>query len=235
MCSCLLRIYLRVRRNRVVLELIRFFSIKIRRYFFDKYILKENYVLRHTVDWTRNHLKYQILLETIADLDLDRQIPIVDIGCNQGNLSILLAIQGYKVIGIDINPDAIKYAEEIARKQGQPVVFINCSIDKIPLSENSIQFAFMFDVLEHIYKEDLENSMRRIRSILQHGGKLLILVPFGHSYDDGRSHVSFFTLQTLKNLVEANGFNVDYIGVDRRGDLHTESHNLIKLLLTRSF
>lgn len=44
---------------------------------------------------------------------------VLDIGCNKGTNSLLLAQRGYRVLGIDIHGDAIETARERAREIGE--------------------------------------------------------------------------------------------------------------------
>lgn len=59
------------------------------------------------------------LPEVLAELNLQKEMTVLDMPCGQGGVSIPLAQKyGVKVIGYDIIPDYIKYARELAEQRG---------------------------------------------------------------------------------------------------------------------
>ena len=54
----------------------------------------------------------------------------VDLACGTGKMTILLAKQGAKVIGVDLSQDMLNEARDNARKSGKNVTFINNDLKK---------------------------------------------------------------------------------------------------------
>lgn len=48
----------------------------------------------------------------------DRKIKILDVGCGSGFFTILLAKQGYEVVGTDLTPEMIERSRELAKEEG---------------------------------------------------------------------------------------------------------------------
>ena len=81
---------------------------------------------------------------------------VIDIGCSQGIVSILLAREGFEVVGVDINADAIEYANSDRAKEPQEVqqrlTFIKGDIHDVDLPSREFHTAIMGEFLEHQVK-----------------------------------------------------------------------------------
>lgn len=199
----------------------------------DPYLIKESYLTPHPyVSWWENHLNYTLFQElqpTISGL-------IVDFGCNHGACSILMARQGNRVIGVDINAKALEVANTLKSKEGAEVQrrinFVCTRLTNLPIADESLDGGFMIDVLEHIYAKDRSTIFNEIRRVLKKKAKLFIVTPLGHAYDDGYQHVAFFNEESLRAILCDLGVTILKIEIDRRKDLHTsQGHNRINALV----
>ena len=93
---------------------------------------------------------------------------VVDIGC--GNCA--WNIDKIPVIGIDVNEGMMDYAKHQGRLED---IYVN-DVDKLPLSDNSVDIVIATQVLEHLneYKETVSEMHR----VLKPGGKVIISVPY---------------------------------------------------------
>ena len=73
-----------------------------------------------------NHIAYQPAIDAILP---DRLLPylrpgqrVLDVGCNRGLAAVHLARHGIRVVGIDINPDAVRQASSEADSAGVGVL-----------------------------------------------------------------------------------------------------------------
>lgn len=107
---------------------------------------------------------------------------VLDIGCSQGIVSLLLAVQGKQVIGVDIQPEAICYAEELLKKDYSDckdnVHFVCSDFMQLDLNEK-FDYIVMTEILEHLEKP--EEFLEKAGLLLENGGKLVVSVPFGVS------------------------------------------------------
>ena len=88
---------------------------------------------------------------------------VIDIGCSQGIVSILLAREGFEVVGADTNIDGIEYANSDRANEPpevqQKLTFTRGNIQDIDLPANGFDTAIMGEFLEHLVRPD-KASMR---------------------------------------------------------------------------
>jgi len=216
-------------KNKIIL----FFKKLKLAFSYDPYLIKEGYITYHPyISWWENHLNHTLIQELqpiISGL-------IADFGCNHGACSILMARQGNRVIGLDINTEALKIANTLKNKETievqRKIDFGNSRLRNIPLADKSLDGAFMIDVLEHIYAKDRSNIFKEVKRVLKKKAKLFIVTPLNHAYDDGYQHVAFFNEESLREILCNDGFTIIKIEIDRRMDLHTPNgHNRINALV----
>ncbi len=203
----------------------------------DSYAAKENYVTVHPeVSWWAVHLNNTLFGEAAAGLvPLGR---IVDLGCNHGANSILLARLGYDVVGVDLNAKALEAARTSLHDESAEVAarvrFVNTRFDSMPFPDGRFDGAFMIDVIEHLYPRDRPAIFAEIRRVLKPGARLLLVTPYEHAYDDGVQHVDFFDQAKLRAVLEGVGLRVLSVERDRRRDDHTpEGHDRLNALCER--
>jgi 2-polyprenyl-3-methyl-5-hydroxy-6-metoxy-1,4-benzoquinol methylase len=199
----------------------------------DPYLIKESYVTSNPdMSWWENHLNH-ILIQELQPMISGL---VADFGCNHGACSILMARQGNRVIGLDINTEALKVANILKKKETievqRKIDFIGTRLTDIPLPDKSLDGGFMIDVLEHIYAKDRSSIFKEIQRVLRKKAKLFIVTPLNHAYDDGYHHVAFFNEESLRSILCDDGFTIIKIEIDRRKDLHTpQGHNRINALV----
>lgn len=134
---------------------------------------------------------------------------ILDVGCSQGLVSIMLAREGKDVIGIDVLKEAIDYAkdklenEEDSTKRHLQFInenFIDYDFDK------KFDVIIMGEVLEHI--SDAGRFINRAVSLLENHGKLIVTVPFG--VNDYFDHKHTYYLSSLIKFTNF-GLSIDKV------------------------
>lgn len=199
----------------------------------DPYRIKEDYITANPdVGWWENHLNHRVIREKSPEITGH----IADFGCNHGACTILMARQGMRVLGVDINPEALKLASRLKMEENPEVrsrlEFACTRFSELPFADNSLDGGFMIDVLEHIYEEDRPLIFKEIKRVLKKGARLLIVTPFEHAYDDGYQHVAFFNEDSLKTIMSDLGVSVLDLVRDRRPDAHTPGgHDRINVLV----
>jgi len=122
---------------------------------------------------------------------------VLDVGCSQGIVSILLAREGHEVVGVDIEPEVIEQArqalaQEPAAVQGR-VQFVvgNFLAGGAELGEFNTVIAG--EILEHLVQP--AQLVQRCYQVLKPGGLFIVTVPFGvHPFPD---HKHTFYLRSL--------------------------------------
>lgn len=126
---------------------------------------------------------------------------VLDIGCSQGITAILLAREGKKVIGIDIEEEAIKFANEALMHESETVKrnvqYLVCSIFDFQ-SDQLFDTIILTEVLEHF--SNSSSLLEHVKSMLAYDGTLIITVPFG--INDFIDHKKTYYLINLIDEIE---------------------------------
>lgn len=146
---------------------------------------------------------------------------VLDIGCDDGELSERILKNGNKLLGVDISsPALIK-----AKKRGVSIVKADFESSLPSNLAKKFDLVFAGEVIEHIY--DTDRFLQNIRNVLIGHGELVITTPnlaslgrrllllFGKNplievgiSKSNAGHIRYFTYDSLKNLLEKNGFSV---------------------------
>lgn len=113
---------------------------------------------------------HQIILSLVKKYIKRRGLEILDAGCGTGLLAKKMQEFG-QVWGIDIHPEAIKYA----KKRGIKVK--KASVTNIPFKDNFFDLVVSIDVIYHQQVEDDQKTLREFFRVLKPEGILIIRVP----------------------------------------------------------
>ena len=145
----------------------------------------------------------EILDKIIKDLNLPKDIDILEVGCGTGGNLNMLNSYG-KVIAMEMDDFAVKYAQSsnVEIKQGYLP-------EKFPYDEK-FDLICMFDVLEHI--EDDVASLKVIKQYLKPSGIILLTVPsyqwlFG-SHDKLLHHKRRYNKSILTQKIKNTPFHI---------------------------
>lgn len=149
---------------------------------------------------------------------------ILDAGCGEGTFSLNIAkiAEVKEVTGIDLSKTAIKKCTEQAKKSNlsDKAMFRTGSITDLPFKNDAFDSVFAFEIVEHIV--DTEKMFQELNRVLKKDGylgittvdfnKLKIIIIslfyFETYFDPTTPHIRFFTKNTLKRMLEKNGFKV---------------------------
>lgn len=114
--------------------------------------------------------QWQIILDLIPE-----RATVLDAGCGDGVLSVLLAKKGCIVTGVDISEPNIKAAKEHASEEGMSdnTHFLLGDIENIPVNDKSHQYVVCSHVLEHV--PNFEKGVSELARIAQE--KVIIAIP----------------------------------------------------------
>jgi ubiquinone/menaquinone biosynthesis C-methylase UbiE len=177
--------------------------------------------------------RIRLLLQLVDGVRAER---ILDIGCGDGAITMMFKEKlGAKMVaGVDIAKDAI--TEAIGKGIDGHVV--NLDSDKLPFDENSLDFIYCGEVIEHLF--DPDNMLDEVFRVLKPNGLLLLTTPNIASWYDrlsllfgyqpisvsailrhpeagrmfnfgtlaGREHVRFFTMRSMRFLLIQHKFRI---------------------------
>ena len=116
---------------------------------------------------------------------------IVEIGSGIG--SGLLGAYPKKIVGLEINPYAVKHCQD----QGLTVELIDVN-QPYPIDNDSVEVCVLDNVIEHI--SDANPSINEFLRITRKNGGLIVAVPGVKGYASDDDHKVFYDESTLRNL-----------------------------------
>lgn len=100
----------------------------------------------------------------------------LDIGCGEGNQTVKVAPYANKVLGVDISEIAIKRARR-AHRSNPKVDFQQADFMTADLYSKAFDLVVCGGVLLYMNKDQLDEAVRKITSLLTAHGKLLLIHP----------------------------------------------------------
>ena len=168
---------------------------------------------------------------------------ILDLGCGKGAITAHIHAQGHPIVGLDFASDAIAYAH--AHFPEVPV-HLASAYDDIRAKYGEFDIVLSTEVVEHLY--DPLAYAKTIRSVLGPGGLAIISTPYHgylknllialagkwdhhHSSNRLHGHIKFFSIRTLKALLEAA--DLDVLEVERVGRVPPIAASMIAVARAR--
>lgn len=141
----------------------------------------------------------------------DRMARILDIGCGHGPFLYFLSAAGYRhLTGIDLSPEQVA----VAAKLGITNVICGPAMDyMLSLAPESKDVIIIFDLLEHLCKQDIFDLLDQVYRVLSPGGICLIHVPNGEGLFSMRilfgdlTHRQAFTETSVRQMFSAVAFS----------------------------
>lgn len=120
--------------------------------------------------WNQYHNQLDYYLEIAGNNSLE----ILDVGCAQGTLALLLAERGHHVTAVDLRPAFLDYAR--SRQTHGDVRFLAANVldDDIP---GSYDLIYANQIVEHLVYPD--QLLQRLQTLLKPGGRLVMTTPNG--------------------------------------------------------
>jgi SAM-dependent methyltransferase len=145
---------------------------------------------------------------------------VLETGCSTGFLSKLIAANGARVVGIEIDKEAAEMAKQNCRR------VVSCNLNSLEwVCEVGERFDLVTygDVLEHLTNP--VEVLRQTRQLLKSGGRVLICLPnIAHwtirakllagnfPYESTGildfTHVRFFTVESAKEFIAEAGYRI---------------------------
>lgn len=176
-----------------------------------RYYQSENYISHSdTASGFINKLYHQVRKRTLVQkrklvqkMTGKKTGSILDVGCGTGAFLNTMKEAGWHVTGLE--PDATA-----ARKAMELYGIEPMSSEKLyALSPDSYDAITLWHVLEHVH--DLHGYMKKLRSLLKPGGKLLIAVPNYTSYDAAKYQQFWAAYDVPRHLYHFSPASMKYL------------------------
>ena len=134
---------------------------------------------------------------------------VLDAGCGTGGFLRWLTRQMSlrSASGVDISPEAI----DLARRRVPEVDLRVAPLRKLPFGGSSFDLVVLNDVLQHVYEEELDESLAEIRRVLNQQGRLFVRTNGGRRARRERPDWRVYDRITLTSTLERAGFRCERI------------------------
>ena len=140
---------------------------------------------------------------------------VADIGCGEGDLTLMLARFARSVTAVDLSAQMLRVVQERAAEAGvgKQVVTAKGDIEKIPLRAGSMDAVFVSQVLHHAARP--EKALAEVARVLKDGGRLVLLDLARHEQEWVRGEWADqwlgFDVRELRRWLQGAGFAVDLV------------------------
>lgn len=126
--------------------------------------------------------KYQLLesdpqLIARVEAPRSRQHKALDLGCGWGRHLVYLAMQGWRVTGLDWAQTAVTQARAVLAEHELRGRVIKGDCRRLPFGESEFQLIIATDVLQHGRLAEFRRVLQQLKRVLRIGGQALISVP----------------------------------------------------------
>ncbi len=151
------------------------------------------------------------------------RLKILDIGCGEGKLSVLLAQRGHDVTAMDVSEGFLEQARCLAKGSSVTLRTIKANIESPRQSLPSEEFdvIFLMDVIEHLMSPMA--GLKNIRGLLKSDGVLFIHTP------------NVFTPSRFAGYAKKRKGLTDLSDPRSIGDLHLQTYDFLTLEKTLAF
>jgi ubiquinone/menaquinone biosynthesis C-methylase UbiE len=115
---------------------------------------------------------------TFEILQEKKQGKILDFGCSIGSKTYFYSSDKWEVIGVDISPNSIKIAKQIAEKHGLNMSFFVMDCENLNFNDNEFDIVYDFGTLSSLNKS---KAMKEICRVLKPDGCLIAVETLGNN------------------------------------------------------
>jgi 2-polyprenyl-3-methyl-5-hydroxy-6-metoxy-1,4-benzoquinol methylase len=152
-----------------------------------------------------------------------RKLRVLDLGCAEGRLALMLSKEGHEVTAADISARQLAKVVELARARSLPIRTVKCNIEDgiEAFAGATFDLVYFMDIVEHLKNPIawLEN----VRRLLAPDGTLVVHTP------------NVFNLARIARYIVRRRRLEDYYAPGRLRDLHLQTYDYLTLEKTLNF
>ncbi len=203
-------------------------------YFFKDY--QEQYGRTYLDDFDHISQLSKLRIERIANKLKTGERSLLEVGCAYGAFLKVAHEQGFDVLGVEVNDEAVQYVNS---QLSLPVIRTSFP-DGFQDKGKQYDVVALWYVLEHF--KNLDAAMKKISSLVKPGGIFAFSTPLGDGMtgtyspkkffkESPADHYSIFTKKNIRKILSRYGFKVIHIEIT---GVHPERKN-IKILPGKKF
>ena len=127
---------------------------------------------------SRGKILHPRLQHLLKNLSIDETTKILDIGCGRGDILLFLGRKAKFSIGIDYSKAAIHLANQTKKRfpknVQKKVMFHRMNMKRLNFPNDYFDLVLCIDVLEHVYTDEVEKTMKEISRVLKPNGVFFI-------------------------------------------------------------
>ena len=138
----------------------------------------------------------------------------LDYGCGEGYGTAILSKNASTVVGVDVDPKAIKHSKE-TYADFSDATFQRLENSLLPFPDGYFEFITCFEVIEHVKNQ--EEILSELSRVLSPTGTLLISTPNKAEYSDlnnyrNEFHVKEFYIDEFRTFLKNDFAHVSFLG-----------------------
>ena len=138
----------------------------------------------------------------------------LDYGCGEGYGTAILAKNASSVVGVDVDPEAIKHSKDTYADFSN-ATFQRLESSLLPFPDGHFEFITCFEVIEHVTNQ--EEILSELSRVLSPTGTLLISTPNKAEYSDlnnysNEFHVKEFYIDEFRSFLKNEFAHVSFLG-----------------------
>lgn len=115
--------------------------------------------------------------------DIQPEFRILEVGCGAGLVCLKIAPLARLVVGIDVSPAALNFANRVKAHQGcANVIFQQASAERLAFRDQVFDVVLCSEVLEHLPHP--EQALREMRRVTKPSGQVILSTPAAISLSD---------------------------------------------------
>ncbi len=101
---------------------------------------------------------------------IERELPVLDIGCGAGSNAVYMAAEGLSVVALDFVPKALEYTRKAAEGTGLEIELVNGDASHLPFKNETFGFILDIGCFHSLSEEDRAAYINEISRTLTRGG-----------------------------------------------------------------